>query len=737
MEGWITRGVDVICVAVENREGLSPVLRKARSKGIKVVTWDADAEPDARDFFVNQATPEGIGHGLMDNAARVMGGKGEFAIITGSLTASNLNEWQKHIEARLNEKYPDIKLVVTRPCDDQQKKAFDETKTVLTAHPNVKLIMAICSPAVPGAAEAVKQSGRNDVKVIGLGLPNDNKPFVHAGITDTRDPLEHDGPGLPHGPRREAGRRRETEAGRDRDDRRPARAEGHRQGETSCSASRSPSPRRTSTSSTSESRNPMSGRVYLGVDLGAESGRVVAGIFDGRRVRLEELHRFPNGPLELAGSWRWDVSRLWSEIQRGLSAAARFGDSVVSVGVDTWGVDYVLLSKSGELVDQPFHYRDRRTDGVMERVSLSVPRADIFSATGLQFLSFNTLYQLLSSPELLTHADRLLLMPDYFHYRLCGSTAAEFTNATTTQFFNPIARTWAFELLRRFGLPAHMLGAVVQPGTRLGTLRPDVQIETGLGAIPVVAPATHDTASAVVAVPTANTGKANWAYISSGTWSLVGVELPEANLSPTTLARNLTNEGGVDGTYRLLKNVMGLWIVQRCRAAFQQRGLDCDYDTLMAKAEVAEPLRSLIDPDDPRFLNPPDMPLEIAAYCRETAQPVPDTVGRFIRCCLDSLAWKYRHIVGWLEEVTGEPIEVIHVVGGGARNRLLNQLTANATGRPVLAGPVEATVLGNVLIQARAAGVLGSLGDVRAVVRESFPVERFDPRSDVCQAAVD
>lgn len=479
----------------------------------------------------------------------------------------------------------------------------------------------------------------------------------------------------------------------------------------------------------------MSGRVFLGVDLGAESGRVVAGVFDGRRVRLEELHRFANGPVELAGSWRWDVLRLWGEIRHGLSAAAaKFGDAIASVGVDTWGVDYVLLSKSGELLGQPFHYRDRRTAGVMDRAALAVPRPDIFAATGLQFLPFNTLYQLLASreqtPELLAHADRLLLMPDFFHWCLCGSTAIEFTNATTTQFFNPRSRTWAVELLHRFGLPTHLLGEVVNPGTNLGTLRPDVRTGTGLGAIPVVAPATHDTASAVAAVPTAHTGRTSWAYISSGTWSLVGVELPEANLSDQTLARNLTNEGGVDGTYRLLKNVMGLWLVQRCRVAFHQRGTDRGYDELMAEAEAAEPLRSVIDPDHPRFLNPPDMTAEIAGFCRDSGQPVPETVGQFVRCCLDSLAIKYRKVVGWLEEVTGTRVEVIHVVGGGSRNRLLNQLTADATGRPVLAGPAEATALGNVLIQARAAGERHSLGEVRSVVRESFPVEQFDPRPD-------
>jgi rhamnulokinase len=273
-----------------------------------------------------------------------------------------------------------------------------------------------------------------------------------------------------------------------------------------------------------------------------------------------------------------------------------------------------------------------------------------------------------------------------------------------------------------------MLGAVVPPGTSLGALRPDVQAGTGLGGIPVVAPATHDTGSAVAAVPTANTGRANWAYISSGTWSLVGVELPGADLSSETLARGLTNEGGVDGTYRLLKNVMGLWLLQGCRASFQRHGVDRGYDALMAEAESAEPFRSMIDPDHPRFLNPSDMTAEIAAACRETGQPVPESVGQFARCCLDSLAVKYRLVLGWLEEVTGVPIEVVHIVGGGSRNRLLNQLTADACGRPVLAGPAEATALGNVLIQARATGDLGSLADTRTVVRESFPLEEFLPK---------
>jgi rhamnulokinase len=473
-------------------------------------------------------------------------------------------------------------------------------------------------------------------------------------------------------------------------------------------------------------------RVFLAADLGAESGRVMAGRFDGRRVRLEEVNRFPNGPVCLAGSWRWDVLRLWAEVKAGLAAAAdRFGPAVASVGVDTWGVDYVLLSKSGELLGQPYHYRDRRTDGVMDRAAAVVPRAEVYAATGIQFLPFNTLYQLIASaertPELLASAHRLLLMPDFFHWCLCGSTAVEFTNATTTQCYDPTARGWATGLLKRFGLPTSLFGEVVLPGTRLGELRPDVRADTGLGAIPVVAPATHDTSSAVAAVPTAHTGRANWAYISSGTWSLVGVEVPAPVLTEQAFRAGLTNEGGIDGTFRLLKNVMGLWLVQRCRATF---GADADYEALTRQAGEAAPLRSLIDPDDPRFLNPSDMPTAIAAFCRETGQPIPETPGQFVRCCLESLALKYRAVLRDLAAVTGVPVEVVHVVGGGSRNRLLNQFTADATGLPVVAGPVEATALGSVLVQARAAGELATLADLRAVVRDSVEPEQFSPSAD-------
>jgi rhamnulokinase len=471
-------------------------------------------------------------------------------------------------------------------------------------------------------------------------------------------------------------------------------------------------------------------RVYIGIDLGAESGRVVAGHFDESALRIEVLHRFPTGVCEVAGMLRWEVERFWREVQRGLQQAGeRFGARVASIGVDTWGVDYVLLDEAGRLVEQPWNYRDPRNLAAYADVLDRVPRDEIFAASGCQFMPLNTLYQLAAShtatPEVLARARTLLLIADYFHFLLTGARAAEFTNASTTQFLHPVTREWSVELLEKIGLPTHLLPRIVPPGTRLGTLLPEVARATGLSAAEVIAPATHDTGSAVVAVPTKHTGRANWAYISSGTWSLVGVEIPQASLTPRTLELNLTNEGGVDGTYRLLKNVMGLWLVQECRRSFERAGRAVEYADLVRQAQTAAPFRSLIDPDHRMFLKPDDMPEAIREFCANTDQPVPGTDGQIIRCALESLALKYAVVIGSLEEVTGTRIEVIHVVGGGSQNRLLNQFTAHACARPVIAGPVEATVMGNVLMQARARGELDSLAAIRAVVRASSELERF------------
>ncbi len=476
----------------------------------------------------------------------------------------------------------------------------------------------------------------------------------------------------------------------------------------------------------------MADRVYLGVDLGAESGRVIAGVWNGRKLRLEEVHRFPNGPVHLADSIRWDVLRLWAEVQNGLSAAARrYGRQIVSVGADTWGVDYVLLTRRGEMLGLPYHYRDSRTDGVMASAFRKVPRAEIFRQTGLQFMQLNTLFQLIAHrrehPDMLDHADRLLMMPDFFHWAMCGSKVVEFTDGSTTQCMSAGRRTWATGLLRALDIPTRIFPKVVQPGTDLGELRRSVAERTGLDGVRVVAPPTHDTASAVAAVPTDRTGSAEWAYLSSGTWSLMGVEVRRPVITARALELNVTNEGGVDGTYRLLKNIMGLWLVQQCKRAFEAAGRTYTYADLVHEAAAAPALRSLVDPDDTRFLNPPDMPRAIQSYCRETGQPIPSTDGALVRCAYDSLALKYRQVVGSLEELTGGRIEVIHIVGGGSQNDLLNQFTADACQRPVLAGPVEATAMGNVLVQARASGEVGSLAEIREVVRRSSALRSFEP----------
>jgi rhamnulokinase len=434
----------------------------------------------------------------------------------------------------------------------------------------------------------------------------------------------------------------------------------------------------------------------------------------------------------LGDSLRWDVLRLWAEIQNGLTLAARkYGKSIVSVGADTWGVDYVLLDRRDEMLGQPYAYRDARTNGMMEKAFRKVPRAEIFAQTGLQFMQFNSLFQLLAAkqntPELLEAADCLLFMPDFIHWALCGSRVAEFTIASTSQCLNPLTRDWATGLLKKFGLLVRMFPKVVPPGTRLGGLRAGVADRTALRKVNVVAPPAHDTASAVVGVPTANTGKDNWAYISSGTWSLMGVEVRKASLSDRTRELNLTNEGGLDGTYRLLKNIMGLWLVQQCKRSFDARGRKYEYSELAQMAAKAAPLRSIVNPDDSCFLNPPDMPKAIQDFCRETRQPVPKTEGELVRCSYESLALKYREVLGWLEELTGNRIEVIHIVGGGSKSAILNQFAADACQRPVVTGPIEATALGNLLVQVRADGELASLSEMREVVRKSSDVPACQP----------
>jgi rhamnulokinase len=475
---------------------------------------------------------------------------------------------------------------------------------------------------------------------------------------------------------------------------------------------------------------------FLAFDLGAESGRGVLGLFDGSRLSLEVIHRFPNGAVRVLDSLHWDVLYLYNEMLQTLRLCAAKHGPLDGLGVDTWGVDFALLGRGGALLGNPRHYRDPHSEGVMESAFARVPRADIFRHTGIQFMRFNTLFQLLAlqrdrSP-LLDAAETLLFMPDLFHYFFTGIKVNEYTDASTSQMLDPNSRQWAYSLIDAFGLPAKILGTLIQPGTVLGPLRPSIVQETGINAASVIAPATHDTASAIVAVPAS---ASSWAYISSGTWSLMGVELKQPLVGDAVLEANFTNEGGFGGSIRFLKNIMGLWLVQECRRAWQRAGTTHSYEELMRQAETAAPFVSLVNPNDPSFILPANMPAALADFCRKSGQPAPQGIGGTIRCALESLALCYRWVLDRLETLTGQRAEVIHIVGGGSQNALLNQFTADACNRPVVAGPVEATAIGNVLVQALGVGVLGSLSDAREVVRRSFEVRTFTPhKPDAWQA---
>jgi rhamnulokinase len=472
-----------------------------------------------------------------------------------------------------------------------------------------------------------------------------------------------------------------------------------------------------------------SAKKFLAFDLGAESGRGLLGFFDGSRIRLEVIHRFPNGAVRTLDALHWDVLRLHNEMLQALRLCAAKHGPLDGLGVDTWGVDFALLGRGGVLLGNPRHYRDPHTETIMEETFARVPRAEIFRHTGIQFMRFNTLFQLLAMQRdrspLLDTAETLLFMPDLFHYWFTGIKVNEYTDASTSQMLDPNTSKWSYPLIEAFGLPAKILGTLIQPSTVLGPLRPSVVSETGINAAPVIAPASHDTASAVVAVPAK--GQA-WAYLSSGTWSLMGVELNLPLVGEAALEANFTNEGGAGGTTRFLKNIMGLWLVQECRRAWERAGQSYGYDELMRQAEAAKPFASLVNPNDSSFILPANMPAAMADYCRRSGQPAPDGVGGTVRCALESLALCYRWVLERLEALTGRRAEVIHIVGGGSQNELLNQFTADACDRPVLAGPVEATAIGNVLVQAMGAGVLGSLSDAREVVRRSFEVRTFTPQ---------
>jgi rhamnulokinase len=463
---------------------------------------------------------------------------------------------------------------------------------------------------------------------------------------------------------------------------------------------------------------------YLAIDLGAESGRTIVGTLDDCHLTLNETHRFSNRPVRLSDGLHWDVLQLWSDIKAGISTSAtQFEKKLDSMGFDTWGVDFALLDKNRSLLSNPFHYRDARTDGMLDQAFKLMPRETLFANTGIQFMQINTLYQLLAmviqrSP-LFDVAETFLTIPDLFNYWLCGEITNEFTNATTTQCFDPRKRDWATTILNTFNIPARLFGPVTDPGTQIGTLLPNVAEETGAATSPVIVPACHDTGSAVVAVPAQNQ---DFAWLSSGTWSIMGAEVREPSLNEKALEYNFTNEGGVFGTWRLSKNIMGLWLVQECR-----REWSMSYDELTQLATQAAPFLAVIDPDDASFLHPGGMPEKIREFCSRTHQTIPQTKGEIIRVVLESLALKYRLVLEKLENLTGKHLDPLHIIGGGTKNKLLDQFTADSTRREVVTGPIEATAIGNILMQAITLGHITDLSEARNVVRLSFSPEIYQP----------
>ena len=470
----------------------------------------------------------------------------------------------------------------------------------------------------------------------------------------------------------------------------------------------------------------MSGSTYLAFDLGAESGRAVAGEIRSGTLAIREIHRFANEPVAYGDSLHWDVARLWHEMRAALMMTR--DTALAGIGVDTWGVDHALIGERLQLLENPYHYRDKRNAAAMADVLQRIPKEEIYATTGIQFLSINTINQLAATerqtPRLLAAADRFLMMPDLFNLWLTGIAVAEFTNATTTQLIDARTRTWSLPLMARINVPARLAPPLVEAGSIIGPLLPRVAPHASLAGTPVVATASHDTASAVAAI----TARHGTAFISSGTWSLVGTELDAPVLTPDAMRLNFANEGGVGGTTRLLKNVMGLWMLQSCRRYWAQAGRDFDYVQLMDEAAQTPAFRHLVDPDEASFGAPDSMPEAIDRFCARTDQPAPAKPGEYVRTILESLALKYRLVIRDIEIVTGGPIAEIRIIGGGSKNRVLNQFTADATGRRVVAGPAEATAVGNIAIQLIATGVATSLADARAIVDRSFPTDVFEPR---------
>ncbi|GGI44547.1 L-fuculose kinase [Paenibacillus marchantiophytorum] len=470
----------------------------------------------------------------------------------------------------------------------------------------------------------------------------------------------------------------------------------------------------------------------LAFDLGASSGRAIVGRLDSEAgwITIEEVHRFSNDPVKVGDRLHWDILRLFHELKQGILQTKHLGyTDIESLAIDSWAVDFGLLAASGELLGNPYHYRDHQTDNVMDKVITSIGREKLYATTGLQFLQFNSIFQLVAiqqrNPELLKRAETFLMIPDLLRYFLTGEKHSEFTNASTTQLLNATTKAWDTELLEQLGLPGEILLQPVASGTRVGALTPDICEELDVASIPVIAVGEHDTASAVVAVPALDE---DFAFLSCGTWSLLGTETDAPVLSEQAQAWNFTNEGGVYGTNRLLKNIMGLWLIQECKRTWDKEGKNISFAELVKLAEPVKPFQFFIDPDDDMFLNPAHMPKQIQQYCRDTNQIFPETEGEIVRCILESLAMKYRYIFERTEQLTGKSYQGLHIVGGGIQNELLCQFTASAIQREVWAGPVEGSALGNLVVQWIALGYIADLREARKLIRNSFPVKTYTPQ---------
>ena len=474
----------------------------------------------------------------------------------------------------------------------------------------------------------------------------------------------------------------------------------------------------------------MSKNYFLAFDLGASSGRAILGTLKNRHLKLTEIHRFKNQMIRIHGSYYWNIYSLFEELKTGLKKCISVHQiQPDSIGVDTWGVDYSLVSESGRLVDLPYAYRDHRTDNAMDEFFRILPKKETYLLSGIQFMQFNTLFQLFASGNekhsRLHIAKSLLFTPDTLNYLFTGVKKNEYTIASTSQLLKPGKAEWEEKLLNAAGVTKNLVEELVLPGTIIGTILKEIQEDTGSKAIPCVAVASHDTASAIASVPAH--GK-NWAYLSSGTWSLLGIESHKPLVSEKTLDMNFTNEGGVDGTTRFLKNIMGMWLIQECKRIWDEEKV-MEWQEIIELCQETEHFKCLINPDDPVFLNPGNMPEAIQSYCFNTDQPVPATKGEIARCIYDSLVLKYKFTIEQIETVTGRKIERLHIIGGGAHNSMMNQLTADALGISVFAGPTEATAIGNLLIQARALGVVGTLDEIREIVKNSFELTEYQPNS--------